>query len=176
LAPELAEVQKNSIPRANPRFKAMLHHEGISKRWFKVDNFLAEMATAMFPAEEEEDQYKITNAISEILFRAPEVDALNYPSVATNLNCVNLCLKPAVADRLFKPCEAWMIRIEERADHVPGLKEKPTDVFYRTTFMRRSEKIDENGDIHWSDVLTNVKPEDIALLAYRPHPEGLGWK
>jgi hypothetical protein len=172
LAPELAEVQKNGIPRANQRFQAMLKHHGISKRWHQVDDFLAEMATMLFSPDEEEDKYKITNGISDVMFKIAGIDALNYPSVATQLECVNLCLKPAVADRLFKPSEAWMIRIEERADHPPGLKEKPTDVFYRTTFVRRSEEINENGNIHWSDVLKDVTPEDIAHLAYRPHPEG----
>jgi len=172
LAPELAEIQKKRIPRANPRFQAMLQQHGISSRWLQIDEYLAEMATTLFPPEYEEDQYKITNAIAEVLFKAPEVDALNYPSVAASLECINLCLRPAVADTIFKPHEAWMIRIEERADHLPGLKEKPTDVYYRTTFLRRSEKIEENGDILWSDILTDVKPEDIAHLAYRPHPEG----
>jgi hypothetical protein len=101
----------------------------------------------------------------------PDLQALNYPSVAASRKNINLCLKPETADRILVPSGACMVRIEERADHLPGLNEEPTDVYYRTTFVRRSEKIDDDGVIHWSEVLSDVKPEDIRHLAARP-PKG----
>jgi hypothetical protein len=97
----------------------------------------------------------------------PDVQALNYPSVAASRKNINLCLKPETANRILVSSGAC---IEERADHLPGLNEEPTDVYYRTTFVRRSEKIDD-GVIHWSEVLSDVKLEDIRHLAARP-PKG----
>ena len=59
-----------------------------------------------------------------------------------------------------------MIRIEEAADKLPGVNEPWP--FYRTTFFRRSETIEPDGHIGWSDFLQNVDIKDIAHLAYRP--------
>ena len=144
----------------------MLDQHGISAKWLAVDEFLSEMATTLFPPNEEQDKYKITNAISRLLLRIPGVHALNYPSVATRLKNINLCMEPKIADQ-FMPAEAWMIRIEEAAAHSPGLDDNHGP-FYRTTFVRKSELIYGDGRIRWSEVLRDVQPHEIAHLAYRP--------
>jgi hypothetical protein len=144
----------------------MLRHFRISSKWLLVDEFLSEMATSLFPHEQEQDKYKITNSIGRLLLKIPNVDALNYPSVATRLMSLNLCLRPEVADRHFEPSEAWMIRFEEKAERLPGL-EAQEGPFYRATFLRRSEAINADGRIQWSSVLHDVRPEQIAHLAYR---------
>jgi hypothetical protein len=128
-----------------------------------VDNFLSEMATTLFPPSEEQDKYKITNAIGRLLLRMPNVHGLNYPSVATGLVSLNLCLRPEITDQYFKPAEAWMIRLEEEAQQLAS-EEGP---FFRTTFIRRSEEIEPSGRIRWSEILHDVRPEQIAHLIYR---------
>ena len=94
------------------------------------------------------------------------MQALNYPSVATRLVGLNVCLPPSVADLHFQPGEAWMLKFEERVDRLEGVKEDGP--FYRTTFLRRSETIRADGRIQWSGILSGVQPQDIAHLAYRP--------
>ena len=168
LAPELRRTREAALPRSSRNFNGFLRAHGISNRWLRVDDFLSEMATGEFPPDLEEDKYKITNAISKILFGAPEVEALNYPSVATHLKCVNLCMKPEVADRYFVPAECWMVRIEEERDSLPGLEPSEGQTFYRTTFLRKSLSIGEDGSIEWSNVLTDVRPEDIRHLVWQP--------
>jgi hypothetical protein len=165
LAPEIGFVPRDRKLRTNPRFQSMLAHYGLSHKWLMVDEFLSEMATTLFAPGDEQDKYKITNAISRALFRIPGVDALNYPSVATSLVSLNVCLAPAIADKHFRPSEAWMIKVEEKADRLPNLD--GDGPFYRTTFIRRSEAIEPDGHIRWSGVLRNVRPEDIAHLTYR---------
>jgi hypothetical protein len=166
-APEIGFVPRDRMLRTNPRFQAMLAHYGISQKWLLVDNFLSEMATTIFGPSEEQDKYKITNAIGRILFGIPEVHALNYPSVATKLVSLNLCLRPEIADQYFQPAEAWMIRLEGKVDRLPGVNENGP--IFQITFIRRSEEIEPaTGRIRWSDILHDVPPEQVAHLAYRP--------
>ncbi len=171
IAPELDEAQRHRMLRQNPHFQEMLKHNGISKKWLAVDEFLSDIATTLFTPDEEQEKYRITNAIGRLLFKIPSVEALNYPSVATGLRNLNVCLKPEIADRYFMPSEAWMIKIEEAATKLPGLNEPGP--FYRTTFFRKSLKIKTDGEIVWSDPLQNVQPEEIAHLAYRSRLPGL---
>jgi hypothetical protein len=166
LAPEIGFVPRNRMLRTNPRFQAMLTHYGISQKWLLVDNFLSEMATTMFTPSEEQDKYKITNSIGRNLFKIPNVHALNYPSVASKLVSLNLCLPPEIADQNFKPAEAWMIRFDEKSDRLPGSDDQEGP-YFRTTFVRRSEQIEPDGRICWSDILHDVKASQIGHLTYR---------
>jgi hypothetical protein len=59
-----------------------------------------------------------------------------------------------------------MMKFEEKADQLPGLRDDGGP-FYRTTFTRRSEEIEPSGRIRWSEVLHDVRPEQIAHLVYR---------
>jgi hypothetical protein len=166
LAPEIGPVQRGRMLQRNPRFQAMLDHYGLSQKWLAVDEFFSDMATARFQPEEAGDKYKITNAIARPLLRIPGVQALNYPSVASKLKNINLCMSPEVADQFFSASEAWMIEIEEVVDRLTGLDEEGP--FYRTRFVRKSLSIDPDGRIHWSEILQNVQPHQIAHLAYNP--------
>lgn len=163
-APEMGFVPRDRKLRTNPRFQAMLEHFGISKKWLAVDDFLSEMATTVFAAHEEQDKYKITNSIGRFLLKIRSVHGLNYPSVATRLVSLNLCLRPEVADQLFYPAEAWMIKIEEEKKRPDGLNQDGP--FYRTTFIRKSEEIKGDGRIVWSDLLVNVTPEHASGLSH----------
>lgn len=137
-------------PLKNGRLQQALDSAGLSKKWQRIDEFLADMATGRWPESEQQDQYKITNAIASVLMGAPDACGLNYPSVATTLNSINLCLPPSVADEIFVPLEAWTLRTEERVDRLSGLDH--TGPFFRTEFLRRSREIDSDGTIHWTDV------------------------
>jgi hypothetical protein len=172
-APEIGTEQRERMLQTNPRFQAMLESHGLSKKWLAVDQFFSDMATTQFPPDEAGDKYKITNAIARPLLRIPGVQALNYPSVASNLKNINLCLTPTMADQFFTASEAWMIRIEETRDRLDGLDEEGP--FYRTKFVRRSLSIDRDGRINWSDELHDVKPHEIAHLAYNPRAPKPTW-
>jgi hypothetical protein len=162
IAPEVAFVPRDRMLRTNPRFQAMLAHFGLTKKWLVVDDFFSELATTIFPPRDEQEKYKITNSISRRLFGIPGVQALNYPSVATGLQSLNLCLKPTIADQHFAAAEAWMLRFEERAERLPGLDQGGP--FLRTTFLRKSEEIESSGRIRWSEPLQNVRPEQIERM------------
>jgi hypothetical protein len=114
LAPEMGFVPHDRKLRTNRRFQGMLEDFGISRKWLAVDDYLSEMATTVFAPHEEQDKYKITNSIGRLLLQIPSVHGLNFPSVATGLVSLNLCLRPEIADRFFHPAEAWMIKIEEK--------------------------------------------------------------
>jgi hypothetical protein len=151
--------------RNNPNFQDMLRRHGINNKWLLINEFLSEIATTPFSPEQEQSKYIITNAIADLLFKIPGVRALNYPSVATRLHCLNICLKPNVADQHFIPSHAWMIRIEEPTDRLPGV-ERP-GIYYRTSFIRRTETIAEDGKLRWSEPLTNVRPEEVSNRFYQ---------
>jgi RES domain len=165
LAPEMGFVPHDRKLRTNRRFQGMLEDFGISRKWLAVDDYLSEMATTVFAPHEEQDKYKITNSIGRLLLQIPSVHGLNFPSVATGLVSLNLCLRPEIADRFFHPAEAWMIKIEEKKERLDGLNQDGP--FYRTTFIRKSEEIKSDGRIVWSDLLVNVTPEQIVHLDYR---------
>jgi hypothetical protein len=81
------------------------------------------------------------------------------------LHCLNICLKPEVADEHFMPSHAWMIRIEEVADRLPGVE--ATGTYYRTNFIRKTEIIEADGNLWWSDPLINIRPDEVSSLFYR---------
>lgn len=166
LAPGIEPFQRGHLPRSRPRFQRILEHHGVSKKWLAIDEYLSEMATARFPPEEQRDRYKITNAIGSLLLSAPGVDGLNYPSVATALKCVNICLPPDVADRLLVPSEAWMVRILHATDRLPGEAEPRGEWVYRVKFERRSEAIEADGTIKWSNA--PIRADDLPVLVWSP--------
>jgi RES domain len=165
-APEIGPAQRGRMLQTNPRFQAMLERYRLSQKWLAIDQFFSDMATTQFRPDEASDKYKITNAIVRPLLRIPGVQALNYPSVASRLRNINLCLPPTAADQFFTGAEAWMIRIEDVKDRLAGLNEEGP--FYRTRFVRRSLSIDPDGQISWSGELHNVQPHEIAHLTYNP--------
>lgn len=165
LAPEVADVRKSGrLPQNHPRLQALLRKHQISNKWLRVDRFLTELATTVFPPEIEAKGYVMTTTISDVLFRPPYVNAFNYPSVATTLKSINLCLKPDMADQTFIPVEAWMIRIDDETTSLPGASPDAGNRFFRTTYLRRSEEIGSDGTIRWSSVLGNIEPYEIAYL------------
>ena len=115
--------------------------------------------------------YKPTIALANVLFTAPGLDAINYPSVASGDNGINVCMLPDKADQLFVPKEAWMIRLGERAAH----PEKGAPI-WRTDFLQRSKKIGPDGIIKWwapGEGINQAEVMNLLEAEWRALPSGL---
>lgn len=139
---DLNHFTKQDMFRTSPSFQQQLGEKNY-KKWLLIDDYLSTIFGAPV-SEEEEHKYKPTIALAELLFSCPYLDAINYPSVATNDHGINICMLPEKVDELFYPSDAWMIRVEAEDTH-PDTGEK----LQRISFLRRSSKIDSDGKIHW---------------------------
>jgi hypothetical protein len=142
LAPEVSALGPSDMFRTAPHFRNQLG-EGNYKKWLLVDDYLSEILGAAVP-DDEPHLYYPTIVLADLLFGAPKVDAINYPSVATQDKGINVCMLPPRADAVFKPSEAWMVQLGERDPH-PKTKEP----LMRVHFRLRSQEIGSDGAIHW---------------------------
>jgi hypothetical protein len=110
----------------------------------------------------EEHKYKPTIALAGLLFTAPNLDAVNYPSVATEDYGINVGMLPEKADQFFAPSEAWMIRIEENALH-PQTGQR----LQRIHFLSRSHEIGSDGVITWRPPGEGIDPDVINRFVRR---------
>lgn len=174
-SPAFGPQQKMDIPRNHPAFQAKLRDDGLTKKWMAVDSFLSDIATATHDPADEQDQYKITNAVSQVMLTIPGVHGLTYPSVATQLQNMNIAIKPDVADQELEIAEVWLMSVGPRAEQLPRLAEPGP--FYQTRFLRRSLAIEPSGKIQWSDELKDVQPQDIVHLApHQAHGDRPPWR
>jgi hypothetical protein len=88
-APEATAIDPAEMFRTAPQFRKQLG-EGNYKKWVLVDDYLSEIFGAAVP-DGEVHLYKPTIALADILLKAPGVDAITYPSVATNDQGINVC-------------------------------------------------------------------------------------
>jgi hypothetical protein len=142
LAPEAKALGMSDSFRTAPHFRKQLG-EGNYKKWLLVDDYLSEIF-AVVVADGESHLYTPTIALADLLFKAPGVDAIIYPSVATQDKGINVCMLPAKADSVFRASEAWMIQIGERA-----LLPETNEPLMRIAFRSRSREIGPDGLIHW---------------------------
>lgn len=85
-------------------------------RQFMVDQF----TRLVLPGNEHE--YGVTLAISRF-HRNPGIDGLMYPSVARNLTGTNAVFTAPVADRLFRPTNFCMVRVDAiGSDSIPSFR------------------------------------------------------
>jgi hypothetical protein len=152
-------------PRSNPRFIADLRSHGVLNKWLKIDDYFADLTTTVVPPGEDESVFKGTNAIARVLGKIPDIESLNYPSIATHLNCVNLCMTPEAADRHLRPCEAWMLRVTNWQVELPG---QPTtrSGFYETEILARSRPIGQDWRIDWEKNKGELHPGMIGQLSW----------
>lgn len=142
LAPELRNLTPEDSFRTASHFREVLGPVNYEK-WLLIDDYLSKIFGALVP-EGEEYNYRPTIALADLLFRAPNLDAVNYPSVATGNHGINVCMLPSKADQLFVPAEAWMVEVSERAvDRQTG------EMLWRVHFRRRSSEIRADGGIVW---------------------------
>jgi len=100
-------LQKSSTSQRGmcfgPHFRNWLGHANY-KKWLLIDDYLSEIFATVVP-DGEEHKYKPTIALANLLFSAPNLDAVMYPSVATADHGINVCTLPDKAHQLFSPLE-----------------------------------------------------------------------
>jgi RES domain len=160
LAPEAQALGPNEIFRTAQHFRQQLG-EGNYKKWLLIDDYLSEIFGAVVP-DGEEQLYRPTIAMADLLFKAPGVDAITYPSVATQDKGLNICMQPARADTVFKPSEAWMLEVGET-----GLHSETKEPLMRVHFRLRSYEIGTDGVIHWRPTGDGLDQESIMSFVRR---------
>jgi hypothetical protein len=158
LAPERGSLTEDDLFRASPSFRAQLG-ESKYRKWLLIDDFISEILGERVD-DANELKYKLTGAFGDLIFEAPQINAVTYPSVATNNYGLNICLLPEKADALFRPSEAWEIVLGEQAAHVDV--ESP---LYQVIFRRRSREITPDGAIEWLPPGVGLDPESVAAFA-----------
>jgi hypothetical protein len=154
LAPEANALGSSDMFRTSPRFRKELG-EGNYKKWLLIDDYLSEVCGTAVP-DDEPHLYYPTIALSELLFRAPNVDAIQYPSVATQDHGINVCMLPARADAVFRASEAWMIQIGEKEP-----QPETGQPLMRIRFRLRSHEIGHDGVINWRAEGDGIDQETI---------------
>jgi hypothetical protein len=137
--------------RADLTFLQHLERMRIKDRWLKFDELCADLAMKICDDDDRDDHYKITGALARYLLRM-DCAGIMYPSVVTKYRALNIALKPAAADQLLFPAEAWMIHVEPVVGEVP----KPLRghrKLHRIKALRRSENISTSGAITWGGLL-----------------------
>jgi hypothetical protein len=160
LAPEVQHLGDDDTFRRASHFRR--HLGAINyKKWLLIDDYLSEIFGGPV-AEGEDYKYKPTIALADILFTAPKLDAVTYPSVATSDHGINICMAPEKADEFFVPFEAWMVRVDERALHP-----ETGQVLHRVHFLNRSQEIGADGAIIWRPIGEGINPEEIMRFVRR---------
>lgn len=137
--------------RRDKEFLAQLKAWGITKRWLALDDYLTDLATAVYEPAVQDERYIMSVSAGRYLLRPPAYQGILYPSVASEFSGFNLCLYPESADRLFYPSEAWAADI---------LSRRPTGEL-EIRFAHRSTSISSSGEIDWSGRLVGVEPEEV---------------
>ncbi len=153
-APEANALGPSDIFRTAPHFRGQLG-EGNYKKWLLVDDYLSEIFGAVVP-DDRPHLYYPTIALADMLFSAPKLDAIQYPSVATQDHGINVCMRPARADAVFRASEAWMIEIGEKELHP-----EKTQPLMQVRFRLRSQEIGSDGVIHWRPEGDGIDQETI---------------
>jgi hypothetical protein len=159
-APEIRHLTDSEMFRSAQHFRDWLGQANY-KKWLLIDDYLSEIFGMPVP-EGEEYKYKPTIALANLLFSAPNLDAVNYPSVATGDHGINVCMLPDKADQLFGPFEAWMIRVEESAlDPTTGQQ------LERVHFLQRSHEIGPDRVMNWRPPGEGISNEEIMRFVRR---------
>ena len=115
-APSVARTIKEFIPRNAPRHQSLGHDLGIERKWEKVDDFLSDILTANSNYDESNSQYRLAQTIADVMLRISGVDGIAYPSVATSLKGINLCLLPEFVDASFRAKRFYMFQVLDRVN------------------------------------------------------------
>ena len=165
-SPDLHNLSKSALPREDQQLQKALGSPNNFKKWLMIDDFLGDLFTAHV-GDAEEHKYKPTIAIGSNLFGIPGIDGINYPSVATNLNAINLCLKPEKADEIFEPSEFFMVKLSDQKDASELGVKTENGTMYRIDFIRESRGINRNGEIEWGPEVLNLPYERVEHLMKR---------
>lgn len=160
-APAMQQSGRARLLHSNPMFREQLRRANLEQKWLTVDNYLSEMSRYLPLPDQEQLHYRVTNSIARTLFRIPNIAALQYPSIATNLSCINLCMLPWAADEYFYAAKAWLVSIDAERDQLPGTQK---GVYYGLRFLRCSNAIDSAGNIQWCNERSFDYSEVLHLL------------
>lgn len=110
-----------------------------------IRNFLAKEVTQIV-SHDDTHIFKVSAAIYDRLTSSDEIDGVEYPSIAgdgtASKGGVNLAIKPASADRLFKPVGCFVIRVIDCVlQPTPGLLVECTNT---------ATNILPDGSIEWA--------------------------
>ncbi|MCX6250489.1 MAG: RES domain-containing protein [Bacteroidetes bacterium] len=150
LKPQFIYIQSYKLGESSNVFQnnsQSLNNEGnYSPEYMKIveriHSFFTEQFLVIIDANEG-DKYKITAAISEILFLKNDfAECLIYPSVAANMEGFNVGIKPDVFISKYKPTGIAEYKIVKK-DFSDDAKE------YVIVCIKKAEKILDNGVIKW---------------------------
>jgi len=138
-------------PEEDNAYQLFLNQQGITKESELIRSFMVRQFTKIVEAGDEHE-YKITNAIANILleqfdfvrktdFRPAQVqaDGIAYASIAAETKGANIAFTREAADRLLKPKACCVFIVEESANN-------PWGAIRRT---HRAHDITPNGEIIW---------------------------
>jgi len=133
--PEMVAA-RGSLARHHPKHHLILGSEANKKKWLVIDNYLGAIAIQNVKSGEEH-KYKTTIAAGEVLM-ADKFDGLAYPSAATRLHGINICLRPKRADNLLKPLTIEVFEVISDNDRM-----------YFTKPICSAKSIAADGAINW---------------------------
>lgn len=151
--------------RDNPTF---INHIGNDnyKKWQLVDNYFHYIITQKV-LPECEYKYKPTVALANRIFSNLSVDAINYPSVATNCYGINICMLRTKVDEYFIPSEVWMIRVVTK--DIVKTAQKTEEILPRIEFLKKSSSISSKGEIEWRAEQPTQEEIKVYLSGHKIH-------
>jgi hypothetical protein len=104
--------------RGDQRLRELLGTRLAWRKWCEIDDLLGELLAAN-PGCAGSHPYVVTNVIARWLWRMPPnptpLDGILFPSAASELNQMNLCLSAEAADRCLRPLAAYVFRVHQGA-------------------------------------------------------------
>ena len=112
----------------------------------KIRSFLAREFTRIIDRGKEHE-FKITVAIADILMSSNNIDGVEYPSIAGDVENwrggMNMALKPSSADSLYKAYHCWVSQVEETP-------EERIDGKFLMRCIGTAKSISNSGKITWN--------------------------
>lgn len=136
-------------------------HADAFEQFLLLDGLFDELMTSR-AGEQQSSIYKATVAISDFFLVDRNYSSLMYPSVAHELNGMNLIMGPEFADMNFNPVEAWEFWVDEGERGPPTLSLLP---------LRRSNAIHSDGSIEWLDEGIGVSQSEFDVFLRSEAPE-----
>jgi hypothetical protein len=124
---------------------------GIRRRWLALDNYLTDIAARDYSPAEQQDCYKITNALARMLMQPSGIQGIIYPSVAADMTAFNMSFPPQIADKHFFPFEAWEVEVVT----------PPIDGTSSVASFIRQGSVSDSGKINWGPRLHHVDQANV---------------
>ncbi len=122
-------------------------------RFLAVDEWIANAITRTVPQENFRGYYP-TIALGNMVLKTfglpnalgrpgPRADALLYPSVATRLRAMNICMEPTTAVATYAPKRAWTLQFE-------GIDFNSTPPTAEVKLLSQTKLLGHTGAIEWT--------------------------